>query len=497
MNFSNITKLKKFLAKFSCWVTFIFLILLALLIRPTHFEPYFELEAFQHLYDLNSSTRQTLASGPGNNSQSPHSQTYRSPQPLDILNVGFARLPFAVRGIHPPGTLPSNMMFPENTPLAGYGQRQGLPALGENDPTFLSAIWFQSTHSPFVFLFMDTLITPRPVADKIMQYCQDSLDMQPHQIYFSSSHTHSGIGAWAEGPVGEMFAGDYNPSIADTWLNLASETIRQAKENASPVNAIFPYQFDAEDCLHNRLHDRVGQTFGLFSGILFQRSFAPSIVLGVFQAHPTTKPSSNRMISNDYPGEWRQVIEESGQYVAAFAGGAMGSQSPNSSPLRHSSNNTSLGTLLGIRTLASISGNLSADPSHSIQAIHVNIPTPPTQVRLSQHFQLSPWFSAHLLNANPSTFFKALRIGSSLFIGLPGDYSAELALDFMSNLHSTPSRFLNPVFTSFNGDYTGYIVPPNYFFYDSYESRVMSFYGNAWADLCQFASSELFTSINP
>lgn len=428
-------------------------------------------------------------------SHSPLSQTFISPQPSEILKVGFARLPFAVQGIHPPGTLPANMMFPENMPLAGYGQRQGLPATGEKDPTFLSAIWFHSTHSPFIFLCMDTLITPRPLAERIIRYCADAFDMQPHQVYFSASHTHSGIGAWAEGPVGELFAGNFNPATIDTWLNLASETIRQAHDNASPIHAIFPFQFDADDCLHNRLHDRIGTIHGLFSGILFRRTSAPSIVLGVFQAHPTTQPASLRMISSDYPGEWRKVIEESGQYVAAFAGGAMGSQAPNSPPLLKSANHISLGTVLGVRTLAAINKHPSADPSHFIQAIHVTLPTPQTQVRLSQHFQLSPWFSAHLLNADPSTFFKALRIGSTLFIGMPGDYSAELARGFISNVHSTHPQFIRPVFTSFNGDYTGYIVPSHYYFHDSYESRVMSFYGNSWADLCQFASSEIYKSL--
>src|SRR5690606_24653947 len=56
----------------------------------------------------------------------------------------------------------------------------------------------------------------------------------------------------------------------------------------------------------------------------------------------------------------------------------------------------------------------------------------------------------------------------------PGDYSGELAVLLKEEARGVG---WHAAVTSFNGDYTGYIVPAEYYGLKTYETRTMSFFG--------------------
>ena len=76
---------------------------------------------------------------------------------------------------------------------------------------------------------------------------------------------------------------------------------------------------------------------------------------------------------------------------------------------------------------------------------------------------------------------------------MPGDFSGELASRFFySKIHSDHGQKLIPAITSFNGDYTGYILPAKYYFQNAYESQIMNFFGIAWSEICVQSAHALY-----
>ena len=62
---------------------------------------------------------------------------------------------------------------------------------------------------------------------------------------------------------------------------------------------------------------------------------------------------------------------------------------------------------------------------------------------------------------------------------MPYELSGEYGIDLKNALEL---KGYNSAFTSFNGQYLGYIVPEKYYYYDTYEARLMGWYGPSMGD---------------
>ena len=401
--------------------------------------------------------------------------------------------------------------FPDGVPLAGYGERRGAAAEGVLDPVYISCLSFDRGGVRWLFLGMDALIVPRPVADRLMEYCVEEYQIPPSHVFFSASHTHSGPGGWAEGPIGEIFAGDYNPEVIEAWVELASRTIDRSLSADLPVSGLRHFSFDGGQYIRNRLHGADGLVYSAFEGVRIMRGGGKDVVIGVFGAHATSIPAENLSFSGDYAGYWRRHVETNENIYAVFAGGGMGSQTyrmPDGETLTVMDSVTAkaeyLGHALGAATATAMK-NAAIDEDMTLAGVHIDVALPSLQIRLNDHLILNPYISNRLLERPETTFFKGMRIGRTIFIGMPADYSGELVQEFTSRLTSTVPNddggqvervSLRPVVTSFNGDYTGYVVPTRYFYYNAYESRVMSFYGYGMAGLCQYAMGRIYSGLS-
>jgi hypothetical protein len=104
----------------------------------------------------------------------------------------------------------------------------------------------------------------------------------------------------------------------------------------------------------------------------------------------------------------------------------------------------------------------------------LDVSLPELNVRLSDGWRLRPLVSRQFLHVQDRTFLQVLRLGQSLWVSTPCDFSGELALDIKNFLHR---RGLQTTVTSFNGDYVGYVIPARYYHLGGYEPRTMSFFG--------------------
>jgi hypothetical protein len=76
-------------------------------------------------------------------------------------------------------------------------------------------------------------------------------------------------------------------------------------------------------------------------------------------------------------------------------------------------------------------------------------------------------------------YVQALKVNDFIWFTVPCELSGEYAIDLKNALEVYG---YNSVFTSFNGQYLGYVVPTKYYFHDHYESRIMSWFGPSFGD---------------
>lgn len=436
-------------------------------LRPLDVRPYFELPAFQDIE---------------NYSQNESVQTEKS-----SLKVGYSRLQFDFRGEE------RQSSFPDGLPLAGYGQRSGKPMEAIHDPVYIACLSFETPSDSYVLFAMDTLIVPFDVARSIESVLFKKHSVKSQNVFFSATHTHAGFGGWAKGPVGNQFAGKYTKSVELEWINRAMQAYRDSRSQLNEITAIRSFEYPMRGFIKNRLVGDLGLIHDSCAGTIIERGEGRSILIGAFAAHPTLISSDVMELSSGYPGFWRNYIENNSSYSAIFLGGAMGSHSPvTQHPGPSMAKSKDYGVRLAQLLLEHLKNDYPASDSIHIAASRLNLNLPQPVFRLSDHLMLAPWITNQLIQGHEKTYIQSLRLGGSIFLGMPGDFSGELAEAFSS---TSSAKMINPIFTSFNGDYIGYIVPSKYYYLNSYETQVMSFYGHAWSDLCMKAVEAMWTKL--
>ncbi len=93
--------------------------------------------------------------------------------------------------------------------------------------------------------------------------------------------------------------------------------------------------------------------------------------------------------------------------------------------------------------------------------------------RVIGNWRVRPWLFYALYGDYPSDL-KALRIGQTVLLGTPCDFSGELAAE-LNPLAAKQS--VNLMVTSFDGGYIGYVTPDRYYERKTYETRDMNWFG--------------------
>ena len=356
-------------------------------------------------------------------------------------------------------------------PLAGYGARHGQPARGTHDDLFVKAVALRVGNTLGVMVGVDALIIPAEVTDLAMQQLRQDPGLSREQLYLSATHTHSSLGGWGEGKVAEAFAGGFQPGVRIWFSGRIVAAVREAIADLKPAE-IGQGRFAAPEFVRNRVVGQLGKVDPQFSYILLKQGGGKTAVLGSYAAHATVLSADQMEFSADYPGYWQRAVEQANGGLAVFLAGGIGSHSP--VPPQHGfAGAEQMGLLLARKLLAQLT-QLPLTNSTAFGILGLPVSLPPTNVRLSDGFRLRPWLARQLLPVRQMTFLQAFRLGDSIWVSTPCDFSGELALGIKDYLRP---RSINAVITSFNGDYIGYVIPPRYYHLDGYEPRTMSFFG--------------------
>jgi neutral ceramidase len=183
-------------------------------------------------------------------------------------------------------------------------------------------------------------------------------------------------------------------------------------------------------------------------------------------------PDEVMEFSGDYPGAWQRAVERATGGMAVFLAGGVGSHSPVAGEGGFAGAEKMGEALAKLTTQQLSTRPLTNQVAWGLLGLRVDLPE--LNVRLTDDWRLRPWLAKRLLRVQPQTYLQVFRLGNSLWISTPCDFSGELALGLKEHLRL---RDRQAVITSFNGDYIGYVIPHRYYHLNSYESRLMSFFG--------------------
>ncbi len=356
-------------------------------------------------------------------------------------------------------------------PLAGYGARDPMEFEQIHDSVFVRALVFDNGLTKKAIISADLLII-HPEVTRALKEKLKKTTWTLNDILLTATHTHSSLGSWAPGMVGKMFAGAYDPGVVEWLSGRISQALAEAEDNAT-TGLIGYGELSVPDMIRNRLVGSEGTTDPLLKVILARNSRGLAIH-GIYGAHATCLDHNFRDISADYPAAYYQAFKEDTLVkYAGFSAGAVASMGPADIDRQQWAKAEIIGNNLAEQTKLL---QMLGPPMHQkagLRSFEIPFELREPHMKVSKNLILRPWLFKTFVG-DYSTSISCLQINDILFIGLPCDFSGELAVQ----LHQyARSKNLNLIITSFNGGYIGYVPDDRWYDLDKYETRTMSWFG--------------------
>lgn len=357
------------------------------------------------------------------------------------------------------------------TPTAGYGDRKGKPYKSIHDSVYVRAIILSNSPKPIAIVSCDLLIFP-PEVTILLKEKLKTIGFDWSQVYVGTTHTHNSLGAWGKNSIGELFAGKYDQSTVNHITDKILEAIKKANQNLVPAKIGYA-EINAKEFVFNRLvGDKLGTTDPFIRVLKIEKQTGETAILTTFSAHATTLNADKNFLSADYPGELVETLNQKG-YFASYMAGSVGSSGPVGEELKDDFvQMKKLSEGLSTKILKEMD-EIKVENINQLSLSTFKVSLREPQVRFAQNWRFRPWVFKTLFGDYPAEM-KALKIGKNVMIGTPCDYSGELMPEVIK---IAQNRNLNLMITSFNGGYVGYITHDRHYDLNSYETRVMNWYG--------------------
>ena len=413
------------------------LILSICLIVPVNRTPYSELSFYETIdVRLDSLSENYQKSDPG------------------VLRIGTAKI-----SITPSDTLP----------LAGYSGREPMEYSEILDSVFVRAVVIDNGINPVAILSAELLIIHPEITDMVLHKARD-LGWNKKNIFLTATHTHSSIGGWSPGYVGELVTGEFDKSIQENIVSAMLKALEKATNNLQ--RAGFSHG-ESELGLHvkNRLI-KEGDEDAWVRNLFFKQDSA-LIALTAYAAHATCFNAHSNVLTGDFPSAYSKGLEATRRNIfSVYLAGAVGSMGPDGTG-QGKVRADAIGNELAAQVLDLTMFDLPFDSMVSIDAFRLQVPLRAPQLKISRHLKLRPWLFNSLVGAY-DTYVSVVKINDTLLVGMPCDFSGEVALALYSY---AKSQGLNLIITSFNGRYIGYVTKDEWYDLGKYETRTMNWYG--------------------
>ncbi|MBN8822249.1 MULTISPECIES: neutral/alkaline non-lysosomal ceramidase N-terminal domain-containing protein [unclassified Spirosoma] len=360
-----------------------------------------------------------------------------------------------------------------STPTGGYGARRGKHWHIISDSIFARAIVLDNGTTKVALVGLDLLITPPTVTEALKKRLPE-VGLRWENVYTGAIHSHNSMGGWAPGLVGQLIAGGYDEKIVTQITEGVLQAIRVAQMNMAPVQIGYG-EADATDHIYNRIgwSGPTKPLDGKIHLLRLKKNSGESALLCSFSGHATLfEDSMWNYLSRDYPGSLVDRLEKKSADFAVFLAGAVGSTGPEAKGKTDFQEIRNYAGDLAARierTLPTIP--LNSDSTLAMLTLPLSLREP--HPRVIGNWRVRPWLFYAIYGDYPSDL-KALRIGHTVLLGTPCDYSGEFVADFKP---LAQQKGVNLMITSFDGGYIGYVTPDAYYNRPTYETRDMNWFG--------------------
>ncbi len=380
---------------------------------------------------------------------------YETPMRGDSLLAGFARV-----SITPNDTIP----------LAGYGAREPMEYDQILDSVFIRAIVLDNGLQRIAILSADLLII-HPEVMTALYIRAEEFGWSRNNIFLGATHSHSSIGGWAPGITGKLFSGEFNQDTQNLIVDRMVETLKKASSNLTPAAMNF-VRNEMGLLVKNRLI-KGGEDDPWMRNILIQTKLGIATV-SAFAAHATCFSVKSRALTGDFPSYFHaQLAKDSLIDFSLYMAGAVGSMGPDAVGLKEAEKAKHIGESLAKQV--SLLSRLGIVDKNQVElsSFRLRVPLRPPQAKISQNLAMRPWLF-RVVFGDYHAEISILKIGKTLMIGTPCDFSGELAAPLYEY---ASEKGMNLIITSFNGGYMGYVTKDEWYDMAKYETRTMNWYG--------------------
>ncbi len=378
------------------------------------------------------------------------------------------------------GWISANIMPAYLMPMAGYAPRSQYEEV--HDSLQVRTLAISNGNITAYLVSIDLLLFPPVLMDRV-NVKLDQVGDENMFVYYSATHTHSGLGGWDPSLVGEFTMGSYHEEWIEATSNLIIDQFIKIK--ASMKYASLSYlEVDAPDYVYNRI-DKKSAVDSKIRGIQIVCEDSSRAVMVSYSAHPTSLSSKSRVISGDFPAYMIEQLEVENNF-GMFMAGMMGSHGLRENDQRGFELVENSGYALGKITADAVPWKVV--DSVSITAKKIPVIHGPSQLRITRNFHVRDWIMQ--MGMRPlRAEITLLEIGDFVLLGTSCDFSGEIYA--RQSFEKTASdRGKKLLITSFNGNYTGYITADQHYeTLDEDEVRIMNwvgpYFGQYYSDIIE------------
>ena len=396
--------------------------------------------------------------------------TLQIPKPSHHFSVGYSKV---------------NLTPSRRTATAGYGNRRGKLFTEVLDSIYVRAMVIDNGTEKVAIVSADLLIIP-PTVTLRLENELPKIGYSLSNTYLGATHTHNSIGNWGEGATRFIY-GKYDESIVNFIADKIIESIQKASANRKPSSlksGVIPVPKPVD----NRLIDG-GPEDSLLRVVEIHRNDSSKLLFMSYTAHATCLYSRDLELSRDYPGKLVDTLEHQGYDFAMFMAGAVGSHGCDAPVFGRECIDWMAAEIL--ETFLSNRKNLH--PAHDSTLIMVRLPLllSDPQVKITPDCKVRSWLFRSAFGEYP-VYLTALRMGNVVLLGTPCDFSGEFnpSIDSIAVL-----KGLQPIVTSFNGGYIGYITPQKRYDVRHYETQLMNWYAPGTGEYMENCIEKLVQSV--
>jgi hypothetical protein len=336
------------------------------------------------------------------------------------------------------------------------------------DSSYIRSLIVGNGRQKVAFVNYELMIVHPYLQERVLSRLEE-LHFPVDMVFFTATHTHSGLGGFIPGLMGKLALGSFDKNVVQLLEDRTLQSLQLALSNMDTVSVHFR-KVSTDSLVANRLIEGNPIDANARQLILEKRNGAKGLMT-TFSAHPTILHPKFMGLSGDYPHYFNERLEKAGFDFSLFAAGTVGSMRPLSTGDQPEDVQAFADELAG--QLSEKEGQVFLESSQRMKWAVLPVQLRKAHFRLGKNVRVRPWIFNQLLGET-NAHFDLVLLGNVLMISSSGEISGEMMEAWET---FALENGLNLIVTCFNGGYIGYITPDDYYDMELYETRDMNWFG--------------------